>query len=301
MEKILITGASGLIGKAVLEKLNKDKYEVWAVISGRREIVFPKGVNVVKGNLLDYSFLSDILKRIAPSICLHYAWALNDGFFQKSEENLAWIEASIKLIRLFKANGGKYFFFAGSSAEYGRGTEGFEEYNNEKGEDLSLYGCTKLCFEKIAFHYCKQESINFLSGRYFSVYGPRDVRKDSALPTIINNFLERKKFVCKSPENLWDYIYIDDCAEATIKLLEKNCVGIYNIASGRPKTMRYIFLTIAHEMNAEELLEFEDNKTPKTLTANINKLKKDTGFECNTSFEEGIKETIQWWRDKYNE
>lgn len=296
MEKLLITGASGLLGRHLVEKLCEDgNYQITAVISGRRAIDFPDAVLVKKANLLDPEECRLLFKEARPDVCCHLAWSLEDSSFSSSLGNVEWLETSLRILRLFAENGGSRFLFAGSSSEYGTGNMGNAECGGK--ESFSLYGNCKRAFEEAAGTYCKLRNIIFLSARYFSVYGPWDKRTGSGVPTAIRNMMSGHKFLCKAPNNLWDFVYVKDCAEATARLLHQAPSGSYNIATGISLPMRDYFSTVARLLGTEDLLDFAENNEQLSLMADVTKLKDEAGYCCTTSFEDGIKETIQWWRD----
>ena len=144
-----------------------------------------------------------------------------------------------------------------------------------------------------------ESNVNLITCRYFYAYGPWDVKSDGAIPTAITSMLNGKEFVCKFPNNVWDFVYIKDCVKATIDLLRVGNKGRYNIASGQPITMREAFTTIARDLHTEHLLRFEnDSQSPLYMIADISKLTKEIGAFPSTSFEQGIKETIKWWKSR---
>jgi len=300
MKKLLITGASGFIGRHVTEQLAKSEdYDITAVISGRREITFSEKIRVEKANLLVPEERIALFDTIRPEICCHFAWKLGESSFIHASDNLDWLIASLHILRLFAENGGRDFFFAGSSSEYGVGWGAYTE--NPVPPIFSLYGKTKAAFEEVAQTFLENTEMRLITGRFFSAYGPWDTMRGRALPTAITSMLNGQRFICKYPNALWDYVYVQDCAEATELLLRKGKSGCYNIGSGAPITMREAFSTIAKILNTEDLLSFETNCEAPSLIADVSKLERDIGYRCSTSFTDGITQTIAWWKKHYIE
>jgi len=304
VKRVLVTGASGFLGSAITERLAKlEDYETVAVISGRHPVSFPANVRVETADLLNETARVGLLERIRPDIMLHIAWGLVGKDFWSSEENMKWLEASSHLCRLFRQYGGSRFLFAGSHTEYGIGYPGRSEREQEK--TFTLYGACKLAFEQTAANFCEKNSIAFASGRYFSIYGPRDNRPVySALTAAIQSLLKGEAFECKAPWNIWDYIYVDDAAEATIRLMESNYCGILNIGSGYPRMMKDVFSEVAKIVGRPELLRLDSSvRGCGICVANTEQMQSILHYNCPTPFREGLEKTVQWWKDKerYND
>lgn len=172
MEKVLVTGAGGFIGHAVVERLaNMSEYEVTAVISGRRPVAFPDNVRVETIDLLSETAREVLMERVRPNIMLHYAWGMEDSGFLRTDLNIRWLEISLHLCRLFLRHNGKRFLFAGTSSEYGTGFFGYAE-SKQNQPRFSLYGSCKLSLEQTAGTLFKHHGVEFASARYFTVYGP---------------------------------------------------------------------------------------------------------------------------------
>lgn len=298
MRKVLVTGAGGFLGGAVVKRLAQSgDYEITAAVSGRHPVEFPDGVHTEAADLLDERARGELMERVRPDTMLHLAWSLDNNDFLISENNLRWLEASLHLCRLFRQHGGTRLIFAGSSSEYGTGFPGSAETCRE--QEFSLYGECKLAFEKIAQNFCTRNQVEFVSARYFSIYGPGDDRPGRALPLAIRTLLAGEVFRCTGPWNVWDYIYINDAAEATEKLIGSSFCGSVNIASGRPQTMRDVFRLAAELVGSPELVEFDETRTGSAIySANVERMEEVLGYRCPTSFREGLEKTIQWWRYK---
>jgi nucleoside-diphosphate-sugar epimerase len=297
LEKLLITGASGFIGTEIVRRLaQENKWDIYAVSSGRKPSCFPTGVHPVVANLLDGSDREAVMRSVRPDIMIHLAWALETGKFLNSPKNLLWLEASLHLLRLF-CDGGRRFIFSGSSSEYVERDDGMCQ-EDEFGKPKNLYGKCKLAFSTTAAEYCGQVGTDFAVMRFFSVYGENDVRP-SALPTAIQSFLRGEEMTCKAPNNQWDYVYIKDVSEAALRVVDSNLCGIVNVGSGRPQRMEDAFRLIAEKMGCPELLRIENADLPgKILVADTAKLKQICGITCDTDFSTGLDATINWWKSR---
>lgn len=297
MKKILITGASGLIGKGILDELAMyTKYDIYAVTTKREKLGMYKNINIIEMNLLSPQQCSKLIEQVRPQYMIHLAWALpgNDKF-QNSQDNITWLEISLFLLKEFVKHEGQRFIFAGSSSEYNLSTTRLSE--KAFCESMNLYGKCKKAFTEIALEFCSQKNTSFATARYFSVYGKNDIREGRAIPTAIRSFLNGQKIICKSPNSIWDYIYIEDAAKATIKIMESTYEGAVNVSTAIPTSMREVFETIVYILECPDLLRLENIHDPgQILVADNTILKRNIGYTPQTSLEEGIIRTINWWK-----
>lgn len=296
MKRVLVTGASGFIGRAVTQRLAQEPdLCVYAVISGRREVSLGHGITVIKTDLLCPEKAAALIDSVKADICVHLAWELpgNDAF-QQSAKNLDWLRASIELLQRFAENGGERFVFAGSSSEYGAFESGLHKGLHTPGS--SLYGISKRAFTETAQKFAQQRGIQFTCARYFSIYGEYDVRPARAIPSAIKQLLAGKEVICRSPNSVWDYLYIRDAAEATVKLIKSSATGAVNIASGIPRSVREVFQTAANLCGRPDLVTFlNQDQSGQMLVANVDCLRDRVKFLPEFSFEEGMRRTVGWW------
>jgi nucleoside-diphosphate-sugar epimerase len=298
-DKLLITGASGFLGQAVTIKLAmEEKWDIYAIITGRRVVSFPRNVKIISTDLFNENKRTELVESIAPHILLHLAWETNDLF---SENNIRWLEASLHLMRLFANNGGQYLLFAGSAREI-RGDLGKRKERYQSPEPLCLYGASKLAFTNMICSFLAMKNIQYSVLRYFTLYGPGDENRIAAIPSTIRLFRLGESVVCKNPHNIWDYVYIDDAAEATARVLKAEFCGIVNIASGLPYRMGDVFSEIADIMDRKKLLVLNNEEICHTvLVGDTEILNNQIGYRCRMELREGLEHTVQWWKERLKE
>ena len=300
MERMLITGAGGFIGQAITKlAAREENWEIYVLSSGRRKSAPtqpPAHVHVVTADLRDPQQCEMLMKTLRPDMLLHLAWNLEGRDFLYANANIHWLEISLRLLRLFAENGGKYAAFAGSSSEYGESREPCSE--NGPTAPCNLYGISKLAFTNLAKTFCASNGIRFASIRYFSVYGPGESHLLHVVPVSISTMLRREKFVCKAPNNVWDYVYIDDAAAATVRVIQKKFCGIVNVG-GDAISMRQLFTIIAEQVGNPDVLAFENEDVPgRYLTADTRILSGEVGYTRQTDICQGLSKTVAWWKSQ---
>ncbi|MCR5501417.1 MAG: NAD-dependent epimerase/dehydratase family protein [Lachnospiraceae bacterium] len=313
MKSIILTGATSMLGIALTEKCIRENVRVLAVInpdSGRKNRV-PDHELVKKAECpLDrIGELPDLLEKAGNTgdpersgydAFYHLAWMAtshngrNDTAAQTDNIRYALdaVEAASKL-------GIKRFVGAGSQAEYGRtdaplagDTPAFPE---------TPYGAAKLAAGQMTRILCAQLGIVHIWTRILSAYGPND-GKNTLISSLIRALLDKEEFGTTAGEQIWDYIYCDDVANALFLLGDKGTDGkIYPIGSGSARPLK-AFIEEAKEL-IDPGAEIGYGKIPygekqvMHLQADITELTKDTGFRPEISFEEGIRRTIRWMGD----
>lgn len=165
MKKVLVTGASGLIGSAAVPFLKERGFEVYALSTKRSGTA--DGVCWLKTDLFDQKAVEDILDKVRPEFLLHLAWQSTGNFDDNS--NYEFLTASVNLLRAFADHGGKRVVMAGTYAEYGYHEGVLEE--SRPAEPINAYSRCKAFLCDVAQDFCSRNGVSFGWARIFSVYG----------------------------------------------------------------------------------------------------------------------------------
>lgn len=306
-KRIVINGATGTIGMAVAHRWLTKGAEIVALVRSdskrRQRLNELPNVKVIECSLCELSdfSLSDSIKQIGTcDVFYHLAWdgaygdARNDLYLQNRN-----IEYTLDAVQAAYALGCKTFIGAGSQAEYGR-TEGKLNaktlINPENG-----YGSAKFCAGQMSRIMCHELGMKHIWTRILSVYGPYDADYTMIMQTI-QKLLDGQIPELTKGEQLWDYIYCDDAAEA-LALLEQKGINekTYCIGSGTAVPLKDYIQILRDAIDPGLKLDF--GKVPYSplqvmhLCADIDELNRDTGFVPQVGFEEGIRKTINWIRN----
>lgn len=299
MKKVLVTGARGFIGSHTLPLLKKKGFEIFAVTS-KKNHVQNDDIDWIHLDLFNQQQTRDVLSQIRPEYLLHLAWDTTHGKFWNSVENASWVAASIHLLEVFSLSGGKRVVIAGSCAEY--------DWNNSPCvvgqtplKPNSFYGQCKNALHSILEPWAKAVGLTLLWGRIFHLFGPGEHR-NRFIPSIILGLLNNCEIPCSHGNQIRDFLYVKDVANAFVELLDNQASGAFNVGSGIKISLKELAnkISLFFPRNRHNLLQFgklpASSSDPLELVPDIKPLKNALGWHPNFSLEEALEETIEWWK-----
>lgn len=296
--RILVTGATSMIGSALCEKLLEQNHEVLGVVrenspydfSGFQKYKFTR----IECNMDNYGELAQLISGKI-DVAVFTAWNGTRGVdrMNKSmqEANIAHCMAGVKAVASL---GCKRIITAGSQAEYGPYASVITEESECNPE--TEYGKAKLAFYQEVVRYCEEFGIEYREPRFFSLYGPKDYA-GTMIMSILNAM--QTNGVCELTKGIqmWDYLYIDDAIEALYKLCTQECPnGVYNFGSGDVRQLKEYVEEMRIITGTSAELKYGAIPYPATgmvsLWPDVSKLKTELKWEPKTSFSKGIRNII---------
>ena len=303
MKKVVITGATGAVGRALIKVCIEAGYKVLAVVHRTSERASElKTIDNCCVFYLDLSEYDNAIDEMEKQeidlngyeLFFHLAWSASFGEGRNNLElQLENVKASLAAVRFAKALGCTSFIGAGSQAEYGRVT-GKLSFDTPVFPETG-YGIAKLCAGQMTRLACEQVNIKHIWTRILSVYGPHD-GIHSLISVAIDDMINNRETVFTPCNQIWDYIYSEDAAKAMLLAAQKGkSDSVYVIGSGEARPLKQYIQKIAEITNYKKEIGFGkkqyNDKQVMYLQANISELKK-IGFTPRLSFEEGIKKLI---------
>ena len=288
-KKVLITGASGFIGKNLINSLLKDKsFEIYGLIKKRsKKILRKKNLKYI------YSDLTKNNKKIKIDFDYIINLAGNIDHKNKFETFKAHYQGVKNLIKILNFKKTKLFIQIGSCLEYGIKKSPHKESFN--CSPISHYGKAKLLSTK----YIQRKLKNYIILRPYQIYGPYQ-KKDRLVPIVIDGCLRNKEIACSDGLQFRDFLFIDDFVELIKKILKKNnnINGIYNVGFGKPNKVKDIINLIQKKIKKGKPIFGRipmRNEEMKFTYPNISKIKKNYNWRPKIKINVGLKKTINFY------
>ena len=284
MKRVLLTGATGFVGRNTIGPLIAQGFEVHAVTS-KKQVDIKRSVHWHYVDLLESKDTEKLVAKVRPTHLLHFAWYAEHGKFWHSSENFRWMEASISLLRHFHHAGGQRVVMAGTCAEYDW-TYGYCSEEITPCNPATSYGICKNALQELLRAYSKEEKISSAWGRIFLSYGPGE-NSNRLLPALVSVFKGNRPPFGINSTAIRDFLHVYDVATAFVDLLKSNVTGEYNICSGLPIQLGDVVHQIAKFYGADPkvILDLSTERVgePQIILGNNQKLKA-LGWRAQHSF-----------------
>lgn len=300
MKRIVVTGATSMIGVALIEECLRHDIEIYAVVrssSGKAgRLPFSDKIHLTDCSLED---LSDLPGRI-PGGCdtfYHIAWGNTGEARNKSTELQSRnIFYTLQAVRAAAELGCRRFIGAGSQAEYGP-MDGEKISPDSPVNPSTPYGASKLAAGHLAGMLCRELGMECIWPRIFSVYGKYE-KETTMVASGLRKMLAGEPTEFTPAMQRWDYLYSRDAGRAFYLIGEKGKGGsVYCVGSGQARPLKEYIEEMAALTGAGKTGIGAKPYPPgavMNLCADIGTLTGDTGFIPEYTFEQGIRETIEW-------
>ena len=289
----------GLQGISSVKVLDKLTYA--GVKSNLDSIADLSRYEFIKGDICDLRVVSELLKEV--DVVVNFAAESHvdrsiSGATDFVQTNIVGVQVMLDAI---KASGSKIRFLQVStdevygSIELGSWTEDWPLKPN------SPYSASKAGGELLARSYNRTHNIDVVITRCSNNYGPHHF-PEKLIPLFITNLIEGEKVpVYGTGENVRDWIHVDDHCRGIYSVLMNGRSGeVYNIGGGRELTNNELTSLILEAMGADESsIEYVEDRKGHDFRYSLDwtKINSELGYEPQVKFEEGLRETIQWYRD----
>jgi len=306
MKRVIVTGASSMLGVALIERLLREDIEViYAVIrpqsqnKKRRRIPINERVKIVECELIKYYDLVNLIDEECDTF-YHMAWPRTGTYREDLSDILLKCDA-IKGVAYAVDVAGKLgcnkFIGVGSQSEYGVPKDGY--YSTDMPcHPVRVDGTLHMAAGETARIMSEERGIRCFWVRVFSVYGVYD-RDNSMISSTINKLLSKEHCSFTKSEQIWDFVNVDDVAEAFYLIGDKAKKGaVYNMASGTSRPLKEYLEIIRDIVDPNAILGIGELEYPQDpimkMMVDISPLTRDIGWKPNISFEQGIREIYDY-------
>src|SRR3989344_9325474 len=299
LKRVLVTGATGFIGRQTLVPLLDRGFDVHAVFLTKPVDSDPH-VIWHKANLLDTEAITKLCGEVQATHLLHLAWYVDPKDYKTSPENKRWVEATRSLVRAFRESGGTRAVLAGTCMEYDVSVPQEELIENVSPvKPTTVYSIAKNETHLLCERYANENSLSLAWGRIFNLYGPHEA-ETRLVPHVIHALSEGKMPRIDAGGVVMDYSYVLDTAGAFAALLDSDVTGSVNIASGSPVLLKDIAVSIADILcrpnHAQAIPEMIPENQPARIVADVRRLREEVQWTPRYDLRKGLEETVDWWK-----
>jgi UDP-glucose 4-epimerase len=309
--RALVTGGAGLIGSHIVDGLVTEGAAEIVVLDnfsrGRREhldrAVAAGRVRIVEGDICDAKLVADLMRGI--DVVFHQA-AIR--ITQCAEEPGLAIQVLVNgtytIVEAAVGAGVKKVVAASSASVYGMADEFPTSEDHHPYNNRTLYGAGKLFTEGLLRSFNEQYGLNYVALRYFNVFGPR-MDTHGAYTEVFIRWMEqieqgKPPIIFGDGLQTMDFICVEDVARANLLAATAPATDrVYNIATGVEVSLRECAERLLHVMGSSLSPEYlparRVNPVPRRI-ADTRRAQQDLGFQSRVSFDDGLRQVVDWWR-----
>ncbi len=313
MAKYLVTGAAGFIGRSITAELLKRGESVRGVdnfVTGKRSnLVGLEKMEFIEGDLADQSVCERVCQGV--EVIFHEAAlaSVPRSVVDPVATNTACVDASLYLLNAARLAGVRRVVYAGSSSAYGD-TPTLPKHEGMLPNPISPYAAAKMAAELYMGAFARVYGIETVTLRYFNVFGPYQ-DPTSQYSGVMAVFC-RKLLAGEQPtiygdgEQSRDFTYIDNVVHANLLAAgapaEKVSGKVMNAATGNRVTLNYTFKELAQIIGYKGEPAYAAPRAGdiRDSLADISRAKELLGYSPIVDFAEGLRRTVDWYRNSSN-
>ena len=314
--KIFITGAAGFVGSHLTEKLIKKNYKVVAFdrynsnndFGWLNKIRSKNKKNFILGDIRDFDSVYNAMKgckvvfHLAALIGIPYSYISPVAYLKTNVEGTYNVLEAARRLKI------KNVIVTSTSEVYGS-AKYLPINENHPINSQSPYAASKAAADQLAMSFYKSFNLPVKIIRPFNIYGPRQSQR-AIIPTIINQTLNKSKNITLgNVKPTRDFNYVLDVVDAFIKIMNnKKAIGqVLNVGSNKKISISYLCNEILKIANIKKNIKISaERKRPKlseveNLQSDNKKIKKILSWSPKTNLKQGLKYTINWFKNNKSE
>jgi nucleoside-diphosphate-sugar epimerase len=307
MSHYLVTGGAGFIGSHLTEELLRRGHRVRvadSLITGKRSnLAHLDGVDFLEGDLADLAFAHRAVEGV--EYVLHQAAipSVPRSVKDPITSNRANVDATVNVLVASRDAGVRRLVFAASSSAYGD-TQTLPKHEGMSTDPLSPYALQKVIGEQYLQMFTRLYGLETVSIRYFNVFGPRQ-DPSSPYSGVISVFAtalleNRPPTIYGDGEQTRDFTYVANVVDGVLRACEAAGAngGIINVATGGRISLNQLFEAMRKVVGVDVRPNYAEARAGdvRDSQADIGKARELLGYEPLVTFEDGLRQTIDWYR-----
>ncbi|WP_270934072.1 NAD-dependent epimerase/dehydratase family protein [Falsiroseomonas oryzae] len=296
-ERLLLTGATGFVGRALVGPLQALGFELHAVTHGDPPAI--AGPRWHRADLLDEGAARALVRDLRPALLVHAAWYVVHGRFWTAPENEAWLEASDGLAAAFAEAGGRRFLGIGTCAEYADADGGDDAPwpETRRIAPATPYGRAKAGLaRRLAALAERRAGFSVAWARLFHLFGEGE-HPDRLVPSVALALAEGREARCASGRPVRDFASTRFVGEALAGLAASGVTGAVNVASGEGRSIAVIVRLLGEAAGRPHLVRLgalpdRPGEVPR-MVADVTRLRRDVGFAAPPRVEEDLCDLVR--------
>jgi nucleoside-diphosphate-sugar epimerase len=299
--RVLVTGATGFVGRWAVEGLLRRNNEVIAVSRGRAPAAPIAGLTEIRGDLLDREDIRRILDRVRPDAILHCAWFVEHGRFWSDGANLDWIAATMHLSREAARVGVSRFVGVGTCSEYAWGRDDVCDEGTTPVEPTTLYAVAKDAARRVIARWSAEQALSWAWARLFFLYGP-DEHPSRLVASVACSLARGQPALLSDGTIVRDFMDVRDAGDALAALTASDVQGDVNIGSGRATSLGEVADCLGRIAGRPGLVMKSAlprrPDDPPRIVASVQRLRDEVGTAAPRTLEQGLAESYAWWQSR---
>lgn len=306
--KILVTGGAGFIASNLVDELVKLKHTVIVIdnlSAGNKENI-NKSAKFYKVDITDEKAVKAVFEKEKPEVVVHAAAQIQVVYSTKEPVKDAMINIIgglniLNCCRDFKVN--RFIYMCTGGALYGE-PEYLPADEDHPIHPISPYGISKHSLELYTYAYHVNFGLDFVVLRFSNVYGIRDsVGSGRVIPLMVDNMLKGKSpTITGDGKQARDFIYVLDVVDGVIKAINVDTKKLkhryFNIGSEYMVSINDVYSEIKKILKSDVKPIFIEARAGEVaqIYLKAERARKELGWKPRYSFEQGLKEYIEWFK-----
>ncbi len=308
MSKVLVTGGAGFIGSHMVGHLVAGGHTVRVLdnlCSGKQENLssMKAKIEFIKGDIRNKQDVDRAMQGIEKVAHFAALRSVPESMADPQGYTETNVLGTVQLLEAAVSAKVQRFVFVSSCSVYGEIEQPFRE--NQAPQPISIYAANKWVGEEMSTQFSRGFGLSTVSLRFFNVFGPRQSLEDEyavVVPKFITSILNQKSPpIYGDGKQSRDFIYVGDVVQAVeAALTAEGLTGeVFNVGAGQAHTVLELLETINQILGAQIKPTFENARPGDILHASgsIEKVKQQLQWQPSIGFEEGLKQTVQYFKE----